>query len=46
MKDYKLTRLRAQLAILRDIVNDGYGGHTIDNVIVQLETRVKEMVKN
>lgn len=38
-------RITAQLAVLRDVVADGYGGHTIDNIIKQLESRQKELLK-
>lgn len=38
-------RITAQLAVLRDVVADGYGGHTIDNIIEQLESRQKELLK-
>ena len=35
-------RLLAQVAVLKDIAMD-YPGKTIENVIVQLETRLKEL---
>lgn len=34
-------RLKAQVAMLREIAMD-YPGKTIDNIIVQLESRIKE----
>ena len=36
--------LRAQLAVLRDVQRE-YAGKTIDNIIVQLESRLKEAEK-
>jgi len=33
--------LRAQLAVLRDVQRE-YAGKTIENIIVQLESRIKE----
>ena len=38
-------RIVAQIAVLKDIVEDGYGGKTIDNVIQQLESRKKDIDK-
>ena len=35
-------RLKAQVAVLKEIAMD-YPGKTIENVIVQLETRLKEL---
>ena len=37
-------RLEAQVAVLREIAMD-YPGKTIENVIVQLEARLKEVNK-
>lgn len=36
-------RLKAQVAVLREIAMD-YPGKTIENVIVQMEARLKEVV--
>lgn len=36
------TRLLAQVAVLKEIAMD-YPGKTIENVIVQLESRLKEL---
>ena len=35
-------RLKAQVAVLREIAMD-YPGRTIENIIVQLEARLKEV---
>ena len=40
VRDY--IRLEAQVAVLREIAMD-YPGKTIENVIVQLEARLKEV---
>lgn len=40
--DYELNRLRAQLAILKDVMAE-YNGRTIDNIIVNLEARIKAL---
>ena len=37
--------MTAQLAVLRDIIADGYQGKTIDNVVQQLESVRNEYVK-
>lgn len=42
MTDYEINRLRAQLAILKDVMAE-YSGRTIDNIIVNLESRIKAM---
>lgn len=42
-KDY--VRITAQIAVLRDIIADGYGGKTIENIVQQLESRKKEAEK-
>ena len=36
------TRLEAQIAVLREVAED-YPGKTIENIIVQLEARRKEI---
>ena len=35
-------RLKAQVAVLKDIAMD-YPGKTIENIIVQMESRLKEL---
>lgn len=40
VRDY--IRLKAQVAVLKEIAMD-YPGKTIENVIVQLESRLKEL---
>lgn len=42
-KDYM--RITAQIAVLRDIISDGYGGKTVENIVQQLESRKKEADK-
>lgn len=37
-------RLKAQVAVLREIAMD-YPGKTIENVIMQIEARLKEVMK-
>ena len=39
------TRLTAQIAVLKEIAEE-YSGKTIDNIIVQMEARQKEVVEN
>ena len=38
--DYELMKLRAQVSVLKDVAKD-YSGRTIDNIIVNLESRIK-----
>jgi hypothetical protein len=38
--DYELNKLKCQLAILRDVMEE-YSGRTIDNVVANLEARIK-----
>ena len=40
MTDYELNKLRAQLAILKDVMEE-YSGRTIDNIIANIEARIK-----
>ena len=40
--DYKLNKLKCQLAILYDVMEE-YNGRTIDNIVSNLETRIKAM---
>ena len=42
MRNNATLRLRAQLSILKDIAKV-YGGLTIDNIIQQIESRLKEL---
>lgn len=42
MTQKEYTRITAQIAVLKDVIADGYGGHTIENIIQQLEARKKE----
>ena len=39
------TRLEAQIAVLREVAEE-YPGKTIENIIVQLEARKKELINN
>lgn len=39
-----IIRMTAQLSILRDVAKE-YGGLTIDNIIQQIESRIKESEK-
>lgn len=39
------TRLIAQIAVLKEVAED-YPGKTIENIIVQLEARKREVEKN
>lgn len=41
--DYEYSRLRAQVAILRDVVADYGENRSIGNVIMQLDARLKEI---
>ncbi len=43
--DIKYVRMRAQLAVLREVARQ-YGGRTIENVIQQIESRIKELEKH
>ena len=38
------TRLEAQIAVLREVAEE-YSGKTIENIIIQMESRRKEMQK-
>ena len=38
--DYELNKLRAQLSILKDVMEE-YGGRTIDNIVANIEARIK-----
>ena len=38
------TRLEAQIAVLREVAEE-YSGKTIENIIIQMESRRKEMKK-
>ena len=40
MTEYELTRLRAQLAILKEVAEE-YGGKTIECIIMNVESRIK-----
>ena len=42
MTQGEYTRLVAQIAVLKEIAEE-YAGKTIDNIIVQMETRKKEV---
>ena len=44
MTQGEYTRLVAQIAVLREIA-EGYSDKTIDNIIVQMEARKKEVEK-
>lgn len=35
-------RITAQIAVLRDVITDGYGHRTVDNVLKNLEARRTE----
>lgn len=37
-------RMKAQIAVLKEVMTD-YQGKTIDNIIQQMEARVREMEK-
>lgn len=41
MTNKEYIRVTAQLAVLRDVMADGFGGKTIDNVVQQLESQRK-----
>lgn len=43
--DYELHRLKAQVAVLKDIAKE-YGTCTITNAIMQLESRIKHIEQN
>ena len=45
MTQGEYTRLVAQIAILKEIAEE-YPGKTIDNIIVQMEARKKELINN
>ena len=38
--DYELLKLRAQLSVLNDVMEE-YSGRTIDNIVSNLEARIK-----
>jgi len=41
----KIFRLKAQLSVLKDIMHD-YRGLTIENIIQQIESRIKHLTAN
>lgn len=41
MSNKEYIRVTAQLAVLRDVMADGFCGKTIDNVVQQLESQRK-----
>lgn len=45
MTNKEYIRVTAQLAVLRDVMADGYQGKTIDNIVQQLESVRNEYVK-
>ena len=45
MTDYEYHRLRAQLAILKDVAEE-YGGRTLENIIANIEARIKWREEN
>lgn len=44
--DNEVRRILRQLVTLRSVIADGYGGRTIENIVANLEARVKERTKN
>ena len=40
MYSYTTLKLKAQAAVLRDLMTD-YSGRTIDNILANIETRIK-----
>lgn len=44
-KDYMEIKLRAQLTVLKDVVKD-YSGRTIDNIVNNIEQRLKWYEQN
>lgn len=44
MKQVDYIRLKAQVAILKEVAVD-YSGKTTDNIIQQMESRIKEVKK-
>lgn len=42
--DYELNKLRAQLSVLNDVMEE-YSGRTIDNIVSNLEARIKAKEK-
>ena len=42
MKTYEEKRLTTDLSVLRDVAKE-YPGKTVENIIVQLEARLKEI---
>lgn len=45
MTNKEYIRVTAQLAVLRDVMADGYQGKTIDNIVQQLESVRNEYIK-
>ena len=43
MTELEQTRIKAVIAVLRGVCRD-YAGHTIENIITQMESRVREKV--
>ena len=42
--DYELLKLKAQLTILNDVMEE-YSGRTIDNIVQNIEARIKAREK-
>ena len=38
--DYELNKLKAQLSVLKDVMEE-YSGRTIDNIVANIEARIK-----
>lgn len=46
MTQREYMRITAMIAVLRDIIADGYRHRTIENVLANLESRKREAEKN
>lgn len=44
MTNFERTKIKAVIAVLRGVCRD-YAGHTIENIITQMESRVREEKK-
>ena len=44
-EDFSTLRLRAQAAVLKEVAKD-YPGRTIENIIANIEARIKAMEKD
>lgn len=45
MNDMEKNRVLRQLVALHSLIEDGYGGRTIENIVANLNARMRERIK-